>query len=286
MNTVIEMKNVHREFGGKVALESVDFQIGEGEIFGLLGPSGAGKTTIINILTGQLKTSSGTAKLFGMDSHSLTAEEYGRIGMVLDESGIYLRLSVYDNMSLFADVYGIDSSEINPILKRVGLDSSLKVPAEKLSKGMMQRLVLARAILNKPMVLFLDEPTSGLDPSTVRSIHQLILEQRDRGCTVFLTTHNMEEASKLCDRVALLNLGRIVEIGDPEELCRKYNEKNVIYIRLKNGETLDIINDRNIFSELSKLQSELDTIHSSEPNLEDVFIELTGRSLYENSYTA
>ncbi|NLY20358.1 MAG: ABC transporter ATP-binding protein [Tissierellia bacterium] len=281
MTIMIEMNNIKKEFKGKLALEDVNFSVERGEIFGLLGPSGAGKTTIIKILTGQLKGNGGSANLFGVPSNSLTSDEYKKIGTVLDESGIYRRLSIYDNMKIFADIYGIDKNEIKPILDRVGLGDSLKVSAEKLSKGMLQRLVFARAILNKPMVLFLDEPTSGLDPSTVRSIHELIFEQRDRGCTIFLTTHNMEEASKLCDIVALLDNGNIVECDEPKKLCLKYNKKNSIEIRLKNGDNVEINNIPEMADILCNYlkDGEVETIHSNEPNLENVFIELTGRAL-------
>lgn len=281
MNYVIEMKNVKKSFKEVNALNDINFDVKRGEIFGLLGPSGAGKTTIIKILTGQLGINRGESRLFGCKSEELSSNEFRQIGTVLDESGIYKRLTVYDNMKLFADLYGVSKKEILEVLERVGLGQSLKIPAEKLSKGMMQRLVLARALLNKPMVLFLDEPTSGLDPSTVLIIHELIKEQRDRGCTVFLTTHNMEEASKLCDRVVLLNNGLIVENDEPKSLCRKYNRDNRINIRLKTGELKSFRNERDEIGELFEYfkTESIETIHSSEPNLEDVFIELTGRKL-------
>ena len=151
----------------------------------------------------------------------------------------------------------------------------------KLSKGMKVRLRLARVLLVSPEIMFLDEPTSGLDPVTTKQIHKLINDQKDRGCTVFLTTHNMEEATVLCDEVALLNEGKIVERGAPDQICRRYNHKKTIRLHLKNGEDIELEHSGASASALEKLmeQGAIETIHSSEPTLETVFIELTGRRL-------
>lgn len=281
MNEVIEMNNVKKEFGNKTVLSDVSFSVGKGQIFGLLGPSGAGKTTIINILTGQIRPTDGTAKLLGFDSAKLADGIYNKIGMVLDESGVYNRLSVADNMIMFADIYGVNRKHIKEVIDKVGLLDAMKKPVETLSKGMKQRLVLARAILHSPELLFLDEPTSGLDPATALRIHELIREQQKRGCTIFLTTHNMEEATAMCDTIILLNEGRLVERGVPLELCRKYNKDNLIYIMTKEGKELKLDNNQSSAKKITHLFSEnqVESIHSSEPNLETVFITLTGRKL-------
>jgi len=142
---------------------------------------------------------------------------------MLDEEGLFIRLSCFDNLNVFADVYGMPHEKSLAALKDIGLEKAAKKPVSDLSKGMRQRLALARAILHKPKVLFLDEPTSGLDPLTARGIHRLIAGLRDTGATIFLTTHNMEEAVKLCDRVALLNKGVIVEQGAPMQMCERHN---------------------------------------------------------------
>ena len=149
----------------------------------------------------------------------------------------------------------------------------------KLSKGMRARLQLARVLMVSPKILFLDEPTSGLDPMTMKYIHKLIVEQKNRGCTIFLTTHNMEEATVLCDEVALLNEGRIVERGAPDQICRRYNHQKTIRLHLKSGEDIEIAHSSGSAHEIEKLleQGKIETIHSSEPTLETVFIELTGR---------
>ncbi|MCL2367599.1 MAG: ABC transporter ATP-binding protein [Oscillospiraceae bacterium] len=211
---MIQMTNIVKRFGDKTVLKDVNFRVEKQEIFGLLGPSGAGKTTIINILTDQLTPDGGSYQV------GATSKE---IGLMLEEDGLYARLSTSDNLNLFAGIYGMPKSVVQKALQNVGLGNELKTPVSKLSKGMRQRLVIARAILHNPKVLFLDEPTAALDPATARGIHKLIQGLRDNGTTIFLTTHNMEEAVDLCDHVALLNQGEIVEYGTPRAICDKYN---------------------------------------------------------------
>lgn len=277
----IVIQNISKAFNEKCVLDEVKLTIKEGEIFGLLGPSGAGKTTLIKILTGQLKPDRGEGMIFGKSCSRLDREDYKMIGMVLDNSGLYDRLSCYDNMLLPARIYGVDKKRIEELLKRVGLEDAAKKAVEKLSKGMRQRLVLARAMLHSPKLLFLDEPTSGLDPAVTQTIHGLLQELKQEGTTIFLTTHNMDEAYRLCDHVALLNDGRIVEYGVPEELCRKYNTQNIITILCKDKSMVKLKNTReNADKIMGYFQDEcVESIHSSEPNLETVFVELTGRRL-------
>jgi len=277
----IEMKKISKNFGEKLVLDQISFSVGDSEIFGLLGPSGAGKTTIIKILTGQTRASDGDAFLLGANTRHISDEIYSKIGMVLDNQGLYERLSCYSNLKIFAEIYDIDLANIERILAQVGLVEAIKKPVSQLSKGMKQRLVLARAIMHTPQLLFLDEPTSGLDPATSLEIHKLIFEMRDNGTTVFLTTHNMEEATKLCDNVALLNEGKIVEYGVPDEICRKYNPKKIVSVLLKDGQTLELPIDKTSSKKIGELfENEfVESIHSSEPNLETVFIQLTGRKL-------
>ena len=216
---MIQMQNIVKRFGDKTVLENVSFQVNPGEIFGLLGPSGSGKTTIINILTHQLKPESGKYEI------SVTPMQ---TGLMLEEDGLYNRLTTAENLNLFAGVYGISKDNVIKSLQGVGLGGDAAKPVAKLSKGMRQRLVLARAILHSPKVLFLDEPTSALDPSTARGIHKLILGLRENGTTIFLTTHNMEEAVDLCDNIALLHKGKIVEYGSPREVCDRHDSYKTI----------------------------------------------------------
>ncbi len=278
MNSIC-MKEISKSFGQKEVLKKLSLTVLSGEIFGLLGPSGAGKTTLIKLLTGQLSYT-GTAEILNKSCNHLDRSIYSEIGMVMDNSGIYERLTCYDNMILFAKFNHIKKEEVIRVLKRVGL-TDLKTPAGRFSKGMKQRLVLARALLHHPKLLFLDEPTSGLDPATANEIHQLLLELKAEGTTIFLTTHNMAEAHKLCDHIALLNEGSIIEFGIPDELCRKYNKHNIISILSTDGQTITIVNNPANAKQIADFFAEgkVEAIHSSEPTLETVFMTLTGREL-------
>ena len=278
---MISAKGICKSFADKEVLSGIDLDIKPGKIFGLLGPSGAGKTTLIRIITGQLGFDSGEVRVFAKPVNELTGDDKKKIGIMMDDHGVYDRLSCTDNLKIFADIYGVPYSEIGKALKETGLADSAKKPAMKLSKGMRARLQLARVFMVRPKILFLDEPTSGLDPMTMKYIHRLILDRRDSGCTVFLTTHNMEEAVVLCDEVALLNEGKIIDRGAPSEICRRYNHQKTINIHLKTGEDISLAHGAESAEKISSLieQGKVETIHSSEPTLETVFIELTGRKL-------
>ena len=274
-NTMIKVERVIKRFGDNIALNQISFSINEGEIFGFLGPSGSGKTTMINILTGQLQANSGKTELLGKDSQKLLPSDFEELGLVGDTSGYYEKLSLYNNLLLFARLYGVSKSRIEEILKQVGLYDSKDTPAEKLSTGMRQRMLLARALINCPKVLFLDEPTSGLDPTTSKKIHKLLQELKERGTTIFLTTHDMNEATLLCDNLALLNKGDLIEQGSPSEIIQKYNtEKNVAVTY--SDSTKKVVRFEDLQQEDYK---KMMTIHSCEPTLEDIFIKLTGEKL-------
>ena len=199
----------------------------------------------------------------------------------MDNFGLYERLSCYDNLKLFTRIYDVPEKRADEILRRVGLYEDRKLPVMKLSKGMRSRLSLARAVMNEPRILFLDEPASGLDPATAAEIHKLVQEEKSRGATIFLTTHNMEEAHKLCDHVALLHEGVIMEYGQPGEVCCRYNHQNKLLLRLLNGKMVEMSNNRTSAEKVKEYleQEMVETIHSTEPSLETVFMELTGRGL-------
>ena len=273
---VIKADNLGKSFGSFKAISSLTFEVNKGEILGFLGPSGSGKTTTINILTGQLTPDQGQSSILGKSSTNLNEEDLANIGLITENSGYYEKLSLYDNLLFFAKLYDVPQGDLDDLMKRVGLYDRRKTLAEKLSTGMKQRMLLVRAIINKPQVLFLDEPTSGLDPSTSQSIHELIKELQSEGTTIFLTTHDMHEATILCDKIVLLNKGQIVEAGTPGDLIQKYNTDKRVKITYQSGEE-----DYLSFSELGQVSQTDDilTIHSCEPTLEDVFIQLTGGKL-------
>ena len=272
---MIKVERVTKRFGDNIALNQISFSINEGEIFEFLGPSGSGKTTMINILTGQLQANSGKTELLGKDSQKLLPSDFEELGLVGDTSGYYEKLSLYNNLLLFARLYGVSKSRIEEILKQVGLYDSKDTPAEKLSTGMRQRMLLARALINYPKVLFLDEPTSGLDPTTSKKIHKLLQELKERGTTIFLTTHDMNEATLLCDNLALLNKGVLIEQGSPSEIIQKYNTEKKVAVTYSDS-TKKVVRFEDLQQEDYK---KMMTIHSCEPTLEDIFIKLTGEKL-------
>ena len=272
---MIVVKNVIKKFGQKVALEEISFEVNKGEIFGFLGPSGSGKTTMIKILTGQLNADSGQTELLGKVSEKLTPADLEQIGLVSDTSGFYEKLSLYKNLQAYAKLYGKPNSRVDEVLKQVDLYDSKNLAAEKLSTGMKQRMFLARALINKPQVLFLDEPTSGLDPTTSKKIHELLLELKEAGTTIFLTTHDMNEATLLCDRLSLLNRGHLIEYGTPASIIQKYNHEKKVQLTFADETQRQIT-----FEELGQTDlAQVVAIHSCEPTLEEIFIQLTGEKL-------
>lgn len=272
---MIRVENVSKSFGSKKALHQISFEIKEGEIFGFLGPSGSGKTTMINVLTGQLPADQGKTVLLGKNSQDLTSNDLEQIGIVSDGSGFYEKMSLYKNLLIYAKLYGLKSDRVVQVLQQVGLADSKDVIAEKLSTGMKQRMFLARALLNAPKILFLDEPTSGLDPTTSKMIHTLLQELKQAGTTIFLTTHDMHEATLLCDRLSLLNKGNLIEYGSPQDIIQKYHVDKKVHVVYNDGREQIVP-----FEELPQLDTtDLMVVHSCEPTLEEIFIRLTGEKL-------
>ena len=272
---MIRVENVSKSFGSKKALHQISFEIKEGEIFGFLGPSGSGKTTMINVLTGQLAADQGKTVLLGKNSQDLTSNDLEQIGIVSDGSGFYEKMSLYKNLLIYAKLYGLKSDRVNQVLQQVGLADAKDIIAEKLSTGMKQRMFLARALLNAPKILFLDEPTSGLDPTTSKMIHTLLQELKQEGTTIFLTTHDMNEATLLCDRLSLLNKGNLIEYGSPQDIIQKYHVDKKVHVVYNDGREQIVP-----FEELPHLDTtDLMVVHSCEPTLEEIFIRLTGEKL-------
>ena len=268
---VIEVKQLSKRFQTTVALQGCDFAVRKGEIFGFLGPSGSGKTTTIKLLTGQLKSDGGEIQI--LKESPFSSKIKSRIGIMSDNSGLYEKMSVYDNLLLFAKIYDIDKRCIEKVLEEVDLLDAKKQLVSQLSKGMKQRLIFARTIIHSPSLLFLDEPTANLDPSTANEVREIIKKLNAKGTTVFLTTHNMEEADEMCHRVAFLNHGHIIESGHPEDLKLKYSKKQ---IRMKTSqEDYTIPLDPKLLKQELEHIDELLMIHSIEPTLKEVFLTLT-----------
>jgi ABC-2 type transport system ATP-binding protein len=274
-------------YGELVAVDHIDFTVAQGEILGFLGPNGAGKTTTVKMLTGQLKPKAGRAVLLGMDVARNVEKVQGEIGVCFEETNLYEQMSALENLQLFARLFGIRSFDAYALLKRVGLTGREKDRVENYSKGMKQRLMVARSLVSRPQILFLDEPTAGLDPTSSEAIRNIILEERERGATIFLTTHDMLEADKLSDRVAFMNDGKIVALDTPHNLKQKYGKRALkAEVSNESGElemreiALDTTQTPEAIHELFAREKVV-TIHSEEASLEDIFIKLTGRRLTE-----
>jgi ABC-2 type transport system ATP-binding protein len=221
MNT-IETHELSRDFGTVKAVDQITFSASAGELFGFLGPNGAGKTTTIRMLTGQLRPTSGSAKVAGYDVVNDRTELKRQIGVVFEYQNIYERMSAVENLNFIADLYGVSRKRVGAVLEQVGLAGRAREPIKRFSNGMKQRLLIARALIPHPKVLFLDEPTRGLDPAMARDVRNIIAGLARDGTTVFLTTHYMEEADRLCARVAILDHGRVVALDAPAALKKEH----------------------------------------------------------------
>ena len=270
-DNIISVQQLTKSFGSHKALDNCSFEIKKGEIFGFLGPSGAGKTTTIKLLSGQLHSDTGQITI--LNDSPFSQEIKQKIGIMSDNSGLYEKMSVYDNLVLFADIYGVDPSHVERVLREVDLLDAKKMLVSKLSRGMRQRVIFARTIIHSPEILFLDEPTANLDPATAQEVRDIIKLLNQMGTTVFLTTHNMEEADELCHRIAFLNHGHVIECGKPEDLKLKYS-KQTIELTTQDGKRTIPLNKEKLISELKDID-ELLMIHSIEPSLKEVFLFLT-----------
>ncbi|MCA9918537.1 MAG: ABC transporter ATP-binding protein [Anaerolineales bacterium] len=283
-NLAIVAENLTYQYGDLTAVNSINFQVGEGEILGFLGPNGAGKSTTVKMLTGQLLPKSGQATLLGMNIARQTKQIQAKIGVCFENTNLYEEMSALENLKLFIRLYG-SNADAEALLARVGLEGRGKDKVQTYSKGMKQRLMVARALVNEPRILFLDEPTDGLDPVSSETIRNLIKEEQAKGTTVFLTTHDMLEADKLSDRVAFINQGKIVALDTPHKLKQQYGKRAIMAeVEMADGRletreiTLDEANTGTAVADLFANEKVV-TLHSEEATLEDIFIQITGRSL-------
>ncbi|WP_454193053.1 ABC transporter ATP-binding protein [Paenibacillus sp. Marseille-Q7038] len=281
MKTIIEVNGLVKAFGNKRALSNINFTINKGEIFGFLGPSGSGKTTTVKILTSQLLATGGTVNVFGQEIRKMNdADHKRRIGILTDNSALYERLTIQDNLEMFCSLYEVENKRIAEVLEEVNLANDRKTLVKKLSKGMKQRVMLARAMLHKPDLLFLDEPTSALDPVNTLHIHEGLRKLNREGTTIFLTTHNMSEAESLCNRVAFIHEGVIKTIGTPEELRLEHSDDSLTVTVKEEGRMVLQQNEESARQIAGWMQTgKLLSIHSNEPTLGDIFVQMTGREL-------
>jgi ABC-2 type transport system ATP-binding protein len=272
-------------YGDVTAVDHISFEVAEGEILGFLGPNGAGKTTTVKMLTGQLLPQSGRASLLGLDVAKNAEKVQAQIGVCFELTNLYEQMTAAENLELFARLFGVSDFDAMALLKRVGLAGREKDRVEGYSKGMKQRLMVARSLVNRPRILFLDEPTEGLDPVSSENIRDIILEERERGATVFLTTHDMFEADKLTDRVAFIHDGQIVALDTPHNLKQQFGQRALaVEVAGSDGGRTSrevVLDQPETAGELQELFSseQIITVHSKEATLEDIFIQITGRGL-------
>jgi ABC-2 type transport system ATP-binding protein len=284
-NTTISATDLTYRYGNLMAVDHVNFEVLEGEIFGFLGPNGAGKTTVVRLLSGQINPSEGQATVLGWDISRFPKRVQANLGISFETTNLYEQMNAVENLELFAHLFGIRNFKAMPLLEKVGLSGRERERVSNYSKGMKQRLMLARALVNQPRILFLDEPTDGLDPVSAKTIHTIINDSAEKGATVFLTTHDMVEADKLSHRVAFINQGKIEALDQPAVLKRQYG-KRVLSVEVEQpeggSETIKIeLDDRDSGQTIAELLSrkKVLTAHTEEATLEDIFIEITGRGL-------
>jgi ABC-2 type transport system ATP-binding protein len=278
LNNTIVVKNLSKDYGDHKAVKEISFNIKKGTIFGFLGPNGAGKSTTIKMLTCQLKPTSGQGYINGYDITKNEIDIKKKIGVVFESQNLYEDFTVVENLDFFRRLYGSPKEKINEVLQMVGMEEYKKDKIKTFSKGMKQKILISRALLNDPEILFLDEPSSGLDPHSAREIRQQILKFKEQGKTILLTTHNMEEADLLCDSLAIIHKGIIVIQDTPQNLKKKYGE-NIVKIETLSGECYETpLNTRESIDVFDKLSSEKQilTIRSKEATMEEVFVRLTG----------
>jgi ABC-2 type transport system ATP-binding protein len=304
MDTVIEVKDLMKTYGSTIAVDHISFQVMEGEIFGMVGPNGAGKTTTIECIEGLRRPDGGDVTIFKMNPLANRMEIAERIGIQLQESGLPARLKVGEALSLFASFY-TKNADIDELLDLLGLSEKQSSAFTKLSGGQKQRLFIALALINKPEVVFFDELTTGLDPQARRRMWDLVRQIREQGTTVFLTTHYMEEAERLCDRVLIIDEGIVVALDTPEALIRSLGVEKRLVFKVLDDSTIPPLEDIPLVNQVEKIgdrvvvyghgdrfastvvrameDADLDflDLRTEQPTLEDVFLNLTGREMRE-----
>ncbi len=283
---MIQVKDLSYTYPGSdfPVLKNISFDIQQGEIFGFLGPSGAGKSTTQKVLNGLLKGYKGSVIVNGTDLEKMNRSFYEKIGVAFEFPNLYLKLTALENLQLFASFFNSVTRDPHELLALVNLSADRDTRVSAFSKGMKMRLNFIRSLLNHPEILFLDEPTAGLDPGNARIMKDIILDLQQQGVTIFLTTHHMDDAGELCNRLAFMVKGRLPVIDSTAALKLKHGKKSVKVEYLQKGKaliqefSLNELSDNQQFMEIIRARKIL-TIHTQEASLEDIFIEVTGQKL-------
>lgn len=282
--SAIQVDGARFSYGEREVLKGISFEVAPGEVLGFLGPNGAGKSTTIRMLTGQLRPSAGSVRLFGRDVGRERSEVMGRVGVSFEEKNLYPSMTGEENLRFFARLYGVPNADVRALLAQVGLEARKRDMVAGYSKGMRQRLMIARALVHDPDVLLLDEPTDGLDPVSAQAVRDVIRSRVEAGNAVLLTTHDMHEADELSHRVAFINEGEVYALDTPEKLKLAHGTRSVM-IRLRDGdgvreESVELDGEAS-GARIAELiaSGEVITIHTAEATLEEVFIHMTGRGL-------
>ncbi len=282
--SAISVEGARFSYGEREVLKGISFEVAPGEVLGFLGPNGAGKSTTIRMLTGQLRPSAGSVRLFGRDVGRERSQVMGRVGVSFEEKNLYPSMTGEENLRFFARLYGVPHPDVRALLAQVGLEARARDMVAGYSKGMRQRLMIARALVHDPDVLLLDEPTDGLDPVSAQSVRDVIRARVEAGNAVLLTTHDMHEADELSHRVAFINEGEIYALDTPENLKLAHGTRSVkVRLRDEDGvreESVELDGEAS-GARIAELMASGDviTIHTSEATLEEVFIGMTGRGL-------
>lgn len=280
---MIQVRNLSFSYTKQPFISDMSFSVSPGEIFGFLGPSGAGKSTLQKILIGMLRTYQGSAMVNGIECKKRTKHFYEDIGVDFEFSTMYEKLTAKENLQFFSSLYEKKSRPIGELLEMVGLERDGDKRVADYSKGMRSRLNFIKALLHDPCLLCLDEPTSGLDPANSRMMKNMILAEKEKGKTILLTTHNMQDATELCDRVAFIAGGRICALDSPHNLIMSKGAATVVYTWMENGEQSAscplgrLSSDERLKTLIA--ENRLQSIHSSEPTLNDIFMDITGSTL-------
>lgn len=284
IENVIEVKDLYFSYTKTPFLKDINFTVNKGEIFGFLGPSGAGKSTLQKVLTGLYTNYEGTARILGVDSNKHGKDFYEKIGVDFEFPSLFEKLTARENLDYFASLYSGETRDVDELLKEVGLYEHADKKVSDFSKGMKSRLNFIKSLVHNPEILFLDEPTSGLDPNNAKIMKDMIMKEREKGKTIIITTHNMQDATELCDRVVFIVDGQMKALDTPHNFIMKRGAAKVTYSYMENGKeqsstsVLSELSDDMLLKELIA-ENRIIAIHSAEPTLSDIFMELTGAQL-------